>query len=135
MQYIALSCAPMFIPMLIISFQVKSFNDGILLVDPAMSFTCAMCTSGTRHMPSSHCGHLLIIPPSHANTFFNICLCIILNTYFLTDCLTAIYYIMLYYFSFTLICFLPFLLSSLLITSQERGGCYPGLTSMTQIHD
>ena len=135
MQYITLPCALMFISMLIISFQVKSFNDGILLVDPVMSFTCAMCTSGTRHMPSSHCGHLLIIPSCYANTFFNICFCIILNTYFLTDCLTTIYYIMLYYFYFTLIYVLSFLLSSLLITSQERGGCYPGLVSGTHIHD
>merc|ERR1712238_565110 len=83
-------------------------------------------------MPSSHCGHLLIIPPCYANTFFNICLCIILNTYFLTDCLTGIFY---FYFYSTLIYVLPFLLSSLLITSQERGGCYPGLTLGTQIHD
>ena len=44
MQYIALPCAPMFISIIIISFQVKSFNDGILLIDPVMSSTCAMCT-------------------------------------------------------------------------------------------
>ena len=98
MQYIALPCAPIFISMIIISFQVKSFNDGILLVDPVMSSTCAMCTSGTRHMPSSHRGHLLIIPSCSANTFFNICFCIILNTYFLTDCLTAIFYILFLFY-------------------------------------
>jgi len=98
MQYIVLPYAPMLLSMIIISFQVKSFTDGIVLVDPAMSSTCALCTSGTRHMPSSYHGHLLIIPPSYANTFFNICLCIILNTYFLTDCLTGIFY----YFTFIL---------------------------------
>ena len=103
MQYMVLPCAPMFIPMLIFSFQVKSFNDGILLVDPVMTSTCTMCTSGTRHMYlSCHRVHLLITLSCYTNTFFNICFCIILNTYFLTDCLTAIYYIMLYYFYFTL---------------------------------
>jgi len=91
MQYIALPCAPMTISMIIISFQVKSFNDGILLVGPVMSSTCALCTSGTRHL-------LLIIPPCYAITFFNICFCIILNTYFLTDCLTALYFIILLLF-------------------------------------
>ena len=45
------------------------------------------------------------------------------------------WYILLFYFYFTLIYVLPFLLSSLLITSQERGGCYPGLTLGTHIHD
>merc|ERR1712238_437085 len=49
-------------------------------------------------MPSSHCGHLLFIPPCYVNTFFNIYFCIILNTYFFPDCLTAIYYIILLLF-------------------------------------
>merc|ERR1712161_58731 len=49
-------------------------------------------------MPSSHHGHLLIIPPCYANIFFNICLCIILNTYFLTDCLTGIFIILLSFY-------------------------------------
>ena len=101
-QYIVLPCTPMITSMIIISYQVKSFNDGDLLVDPVMSSPCAICTSGTRHMPSSHCGHLLIIPPCYANTFFNICFCIILNTYFLTDCLTAIHYITLLLFYYRL---------------------------------
>ena len=95
MQYIVLPCVPMIISMLIILFQVKSFNDGILLVDPVMSGTYAKCTSSTRHLLSSHCGHLLIIPSCYVNKFFNIWLCIILNIYFFTDCLTAIYYIIL----------------------------------------
>ena len=63
-----------------------------------MSSTCVICTSGTRHMPSSHHGHLLIIPSCYAITFFNICFCIILNTYFLTDCLPALYFIILLLF-------------------------------------
>merc|ERR1712238_553995 len=53
-------------------------------------------------MPSSHRSHLppwvLIIPLCYANTFFTICFCIILNTYFFTDCLTALYYILLLLF-------------------------------------
>ena len=136
MQYIALLCAPMIISLIIILFQVKSFNDGILLVDPVMSTTCAMCTSGTRHMPSSHRGHLLIIPPCYANTFFNICFCIILNTYFLTDCLTTIYYI-----TFILPWYMSFLFYSPACLSQARRGegviqdSYPGLISMTETWD
>jgi len=55
MQYIALLCAPM----IIILFQVKSFNNGILLVDLVMTTPCAMFTSGTRHMPPYQRGHLL----------------------------------------------------------------------------
>ena len=62
---------------------------------------------------------LLLITPCYANTFFNICLCIILNKYFLTDCLTAIYYIMLCYFYFTLICVLPFF--TLLLAHHKPG--------------
>ena len=41
---------------------------------------------------------LLLISSCYANTFFNICFCIILNTYFLTDCLTTIYFIILLLF-------------------------------------
>ena len=98
MQFIPLPCALMIISMITISFQVKSFNDGIFLVDPVMSSTCVLCISGTRHMPSSQSIHLLNFPPCYANTFLNICFCIILNTYFLTDCLTTIYYIVLLLF-------------------------------------
>ena len=85
--------------------------------------------------------YFLLLTPCYANKFFNICLCIIMNTNFLTDCLTTIYYIILYYiilyyFYFTLIYVLSLFTHLLvLITSQERGGCYPGLTSVTHIHD
>ena len=69
------------------------FNGGVLLVDTVMSGTCVMGTSGTRRMySSSHCSHLLITPSCYANISFNICLCIILNTYFLTDCTSDTYY-------------------------------------------
>ena len=87
----------------IIPFHVKLFNGGVLLVDIVVSSTCAMCTSGTRHMyPSSHCFYLLITPSCYANISFNICLCVIVNTYFLTDCTSDTYY-------FTITFTIPFL--------------------------
>ena len=135
MQYIALLCAPMIISLIIFLFQVKSFNEGILLVDSVMTSPCAMCTSGTRHMPSSHCGHLLIT--TYSTMFCKYILQHLLLYYLEYIFLNWLpyYYILYYYFYFTLIYVLPVLLSCLLITSQERGGCYPGLTSGTHIHD
>merc|ERR1712194_45162 len=61
---------------------------------------------------------LLLIPPCFANTFFNICFCIILNTYFLTDCLTTIYYII----TFILPRYMSFLFYSPTCLSQARRG-------------
>ena len=107
----------------------------ILLVDPVMSNPCAMCTSDTRHMPSSHCGHLLIT--TYSTMLYKYILQHLLLYYLEYIFLNWLpyYYILYYYFYFTLIYVLPVLLSYLLITSQERGGCYPGLTSGTHIHD
>ena len=133
MQYIALLCAPMIISLIIILFQVKSFNNGILLVDPVMASPCTMCTSGTRHMPSSHCGHLTTYSTMLYEYILQPLLLYYLEYIFLNW--LPYYYILLYYFCFTLIYVLPFLHFYLLITSQERGGCYPGLTSGTHIHD
>ena len=139
MQYIALLCTPMIISMIIIIFQVKSFNDGILLVDPVISSTFAICTTSVlRYMLFSHRVHLLIIPPCYyANTFFNICFYIIFKTYFLTDCPTVIYYITFvlpWYMSFF------FLLTYLCLSQTRRGedviqDSYLGLASMTEIWD
>ena len=55
--------------------------------------------SHTILLLSSHRVHLLIIPSGYANEFFNICFCIILNAYFLTDYLTAIYSIIVLLFT------------------------------------
>ena len=140
MQYIALLCAPMIISLIIILFQVKSFNDGILLVDPIMASPCAMCTSGIRHMLSSHCGHLLI------TTYF-----IMLREYILQYLLLYYleyiflnwlpYYYILYYITFILPWYMPFLFYSPACLSQARRGegviqdSHLGLISMTEIWD
>ena len=140
MQYIALLCAPMIISLIIILFQVKSFNDGILLVDSVMISPCAMCTSGTRHMPSSHCGHLLI-------TTYSTMFCEYILHYLLLYYLEYIflhwlpYCYILYFITFILPWYVSFLFYSPTCLSQARRGegviqdSYPGLVSMTEIWD
>jgi len=102
----------------------------ILLVDPVMSNPCVMCTSGTRHMPSSQCGHLLI-------TTFSTMLLYYLEYIFLNW--LPYYYIL--YITFILPWYMSFLFYSPACLSQARRGegviqdSYLGLISMTEIWD
>ena len=133
MQYITLLCAPT----IVILFQVKSFNNGIILVDPVITTPCAMFTSGTRHMSSNNRGHLLFI--SHYTMlckyiFHNLPLYYLEYKFFnwLHYCYILYYVILLLFYPDE---YPSFLLFSLIITSLQREGWYPGLTLGTHIHD